>query len=320
MSWSSWRDDKIEPEEFANEPISGFVLNKKVGDYSGSWGEHRQAYCRIYDPRGFEFEITINNLLFILEHCVCRPGKGLDGEFVYGWEGKDLVLLPVNSPDFKEIKSYTKRINTSVDLKGKDLKIGATYTTKDNEEWVYLGRFDKWSEQCCSDPVSIDSKNKYSWDRFENVWVESRNKGKHYWFFNKDAKYKFERIVIQKGLSKKIIGVVDESCVQNYSDLYEEIEGMKEFSPVDYSKDEIIACPFEDFANYFSGEGWKCGYFRNNKNEEVRVIRNGEEYRYYILHRKVDVYHLNLLEVYNEINPIIIKRYLSNGRCQKLFN
>jgi hypothetical protein len=30
-SWNSWRDHKIEPLEFENKPISGFVLNKGVG-------------------------------------------------------------------------------------------------------------------------------------------------------------------------------------------------------------------------------------------------------------------------------------------------
>ena len=65
-SWNSWRDEKIPNEEFDNVPTTGFVLNKKVGDYSSGW-DHRQAYCRVYDPRNFEFEITIENLLYILE-------------------------------------------------------------------------------------------------------------------------------------------------------------------------------------------------------------------------------------------------------------
>ena len=60
-SWQGWRDNKIEPQEFTNEPTSGFVLNKKVGDYSNGW-DHRKSYCRVFDPRNFEFEITIENL------------------------------------------------------------------------------------------------------------------------------------------------------------------------------------------------------------------------------------------------------------------
>ena len=137
-SWNNWRDEKIEPDDFDNEPTRGFVLNKKVGDYSGDWGNHRQAYCRIYDPRGFEFEITINNLLYILENCDCLKGKGLDGEFVYGWDRKDLILIPVDSPDYKEIKTRTDKIQNGKKFKGKDLIIGATYLTKNNEQWIKL--------------------------------------------------------------------------------------------------------------------------------------------------------------------------------------
>jgi hypothetical protein len=50
---------------------------------------------RVYDPRNFEFEISVANLLYILEETSSLKGKGLEGEFVYAWEGKELVLLPV---------------------------------------------------------------------------------------------------------------------------------------------------------------------------------------------------------------------------------
>ena len=101
-SWEGWRDKNIEPQEFVNEPTSGFVLNKKVGDYKSDWN-HRKAYCRVYDPRNYEFEITIENLLYILENSNSIKGKGLEGEFVYGWSGKDLILIPTSSPDYKEL-------------------------------------------------------------------------------------------------------------------------------------------------------------------------------------------------------------------------
>ena len=134
-SWNSWRDEKIPNEEFDNVPTTGFVLNKKVGDYSSGW-DHRQAYCRVYDPRNFEFEITIENLLYILENVNSIKGKGLEGEFVYGWDGKDLVLMPVESPDYKQISEYNKIVHNNESIKAKDLIIGVTYLTKDNEEFI----------------------------------------------------------------------------------------------------------------------------------------------------------------------------------------
>ena len=57
-SWQSWRKDSIPENDYDNVPTEGFVLNKKAGGYSTGWN-HRQTYCRVYDTRGFEFEITI---------------------------------------------------------------------------------------------------------------------------------------------------------------------------------------------------------------------------------------------------------------------
>ena len=109
-SWQNWRDEKIPNEIFENEPIEGFVLNKKVGGTRYSWNP-RQTHTRIYDPRGFEFEITIPNLLWILENCDCIKGKGLQGRFVYGWDGKELVLVPINSPDYQKIQKKNKVVH-----------------------------------------------------------------------------------------------------------------------------------------------------------------------------------------------------------------
>lgn len=136
-------DDKtIIPMEFDNVPTEGFVLNKKAGGYSSGWN-HRSTYCRVYDPRGFEFEISIPNLLFILQECNSMKGKGLEGEFVYAWDGKDLVLLPTSSEDYKLSANFTKLQSGKVGVK--DLVEGCTYKTKNMEEYVYLGRFN-WLE------------------------------------------------------------------------------------------------------------------------------------------------------------------------------
>jgi hypothetical protein len=138
-SWNNWRHKKIDPDEFENEPTSGFVLNKKVGDYRSSWGG-RQAWVRIYDPRGFEFEIDVENLLFILEECSAIKGKGLEGEFVYAWEGKNLVVLPVSSIDYQESVEYNNLKDKKVTKK--DMTEGCVYLTKENEKVMYMGRHD----------------------------------------------------------------------------------------------------------------------------------------------------------------------------------
>lgn len=140
-SWQTWRDEKIDPAEYKNEPTEGFVLNKGVGGARQSYGWNtRNEYIRVYDPRNFEFEISVANLLFILRECDCSKGKGLEGKFVYAWEGTELVLLPVISQDYQNSKNYTALQTQSV--KSKDLVPGATYQTKKQQMLVFLGRFD----------------------------------------------------------------------------------------------------------------------------------------------------------------------------------
>jgi len=159
------------PIEFDNVPTEGFVLNKKAGGYSSGWN-HRQTYCRIYDPRGFEFEITIPNLLFILEECNSNKGKGLEGEFVYSWDGKDLVLLPTSSPDFKSSSYFTNAQSKKVSAK--DLKPGFIYETKQLQNLVFLGKFDLFEEKNIQNPA-----RRSRWSRI-GFYVEKTKKNIFY--------------------------------------------------------------------------------------------------------------------------------------------
>lgn len=136
-SWQGWRDQQIPPESFDNTPTEGFVLNKRAGGYNSGWN-HRQTVARIYDPRGLEFEITIDNLLFILQHCNCNRGKGLEGKFAYAWNRSDLVLLPESCEEYRECMAFSVLQGNKFALK--DLQHGFQYVMKDTTVGVYLGR------------------------------------------------------------------------------------------------------------------------------------------------------------------------------------
>lgn len=139
-SWQKWSDDNIPKVDFENVPTEGFVLNKGVGGARQSYGwDTRNEYIRVYDPRDFEFEISVANLLFILRECDCSKGKGLEGQFVYAWQGTELVLLPVTSSDYQNSVEYTKLQEGKIGKK--EVIPGATYLTKDQQTWVYLGKF-----------------------------------------------------------------------------------------------------------------------------------------------------------------------------------
>lgn len=137
-SWQNWRNKKIEPLDFDNEPTSGFILNKSVRRYSGSFSSGRNM-IRIYDPRGLEFEITTDNLLGILLENDCNK-RELSGQFVYGFANGKLILLPTNTEEYEKSAKFTDLKSKKV--KAKDLIIGATYLTKDVDTLIYIGRYD----------------------------------------------------------------------------------------------------------------------------------------------------------------------------------
>jgi hypothetical protein len=57
-----------------------------------------------------------------------QQGKGLDGEFVYAWDGKDLVLLPTVSEDYRSSTKFTNLQSGKVGTK--DLIEGCVYKDK----------------------------------------------------------------------------------------------------------------------------------------------------------------------------------------------
>ena len=288
-SWNNWRDEKIEPDDFDNEPTRGFVLNKKVGDYAGDWGNHRQAYCRIYDPRGFEFEITINNLLYILEHCDCLKGKGLDGEFVYGWDRKDLILIPVDSPDYKEIKSRTDKIQNGKRFKGKDLIIGATYLTKNDQKWVYMGRFDKWEKltNCFRKSWYWSSDKDGKWEfNLDDTWTLMPNdkktaykyvsKGKYYWFYtghNNYSSFQKYRFEARKSIGDILIDCVDEKPSQNYAEYFDDLENDHfNYNPINFTSETLFDLPYDKFVDHLNKlKHCKYTYFYNSSYEKIEV-------------------------------------------------
>lgn len=326
-SWNIWRDEDIPNDEFENVPTEGFVLNKKAGDYSTGW-DHRHAYCRVYDPRGFEFEISIENLLYILQNTTCIPGKGLQGEFVYGWDGKDLVLMPVGSPDYKQISEFNRVIHNNETIKAKDLVIGATYLTKDNENWIYMGKFEAF-----------------------NYWI-GISEGKHFWFWHNGIFKHYKSMP-----KNKFIKCIDNKCSEKYADIFNDLEGKQEYSPYDSSKNKYKYFTFDDFKEISGTDYWRRGrfiseYYNGNKSEfklcpieednnQYTVLRNKntcDEWwdsvevtdifpniskmvkSNYYPYKDIEEKHMipvTLEKIFEVMKPMYIQKYLANGREYK---
>ena len=213
-------DKSFNPVEYDNEPLDGFVLNKNAGGTSSGW-DHRQSYCRVYDPRGFEFEITIPNLLYILENANSIKGKGLDGKFIYGWDGKDLVLVPEGAPEYKRMIEYTA--NLGLKVAKKDLKIGGVYSNSHNDKVVYL---------CTASAYDYDGV-KYG--------------GKHLWFYDLNSK---SCTTLSISSIKKYIEDVD-----NLSDLLDNLEKNKSYKPKHPSVYKYEPClTYSNNNNFIAGK------------------------------------------------------------------
>lgn len=300
-SWNGWRDKKINNIITENEPTSGFVLNKKAGGYSTGWN-HRQTYVRVYDPRGFEFEITVPNLLYILENATSTKGKGLEGDFVYGWDGKDLVLIPCDAPDYKELVKLNELRHSEKKIGARDLKIGATYRTRQNNEWIYIGKFDEYD------------------------YYKQKSKKPKFWFYTGNGH--FETITSP---TQKLVEVIDEECVSNYADLFDKMECKSNYSPIDDSKTQFVPYTFEEF-NTLLEEGSMYEYiwsdFYGGTMKRHRIYKRNEEITHYvtrIVERKnywgthsyeehMPVKSNSVKEIFDLIKPQHKYKYLENGK------
>lgn len=142
-SWNGWRDKSIEAVTFDNEPTPGFTLNKGV-QRDGYWGNGRSV-IRVWDPRDFEFEISVDNLIGILMHSDVSK-RDITEPCVFAWYGTELVLLPTNSVEYQESVKYTEK--QTVKFSTKSLVVGHTYEQRrGGTDVVYLGRLETYTKK-----------------------------------------------------------------------------------------------------------------------------------------------------------------------------
>jgi len=265
-SWESWRDDKIDPNDFKNEPTSGFVLNKKVGGQSWGWNP-RQTYSRVYDPRGFEFEITIPNLLYILENCNSIKGKGLEGEFVYGWSGTELLLIPVDASDYKEHEAFSNGLFGNK-IGTRDLIAGATYKFSNGNVYIYLGRFPEYENNGFLEGTLKSKNNFYFFDASQLEDMKSNRKIT--WAIN-----------THKSLPK-IAQCLDEDTHSDYAYMMDLLGEDYRYMPPDVYEIEKTSYTFEEFKqfiidnilkreNHYYGIPFISGQYDKVKEEKISI-------------------------------------------------
>lgn len=117
-----------------NTPTTGFYVGSSVSRWSTS-----NKLFRVKDPRGFTVEIPTDNLATLLHHTTVVKGF-VEEECVWGREGSNHILLPVNSEPYLETldKMYTVA-NKLISVK--DLKVGDWVKMFESKsEYYYLGK------------------------------------------------------------------------------------------------------------------------------------------------------------------------------------
>lgn len=99
-----WAEKTLTPMDLDNKPTHGFKVVDTVSRYSTS-----NKMFRIEDPRGFELEIDVNNLLDIIEHHTIVQGTIME-PLVWARYGSNNYLISSNSEEYKHYKNGPVRV------------------------------------------------------------------------------------------------------------------------------------------------------------------------------------------------------------------
>lgn len=223
-SWNGWRDKNIEVKEFDNIPTR-YVINKGV-QRQGYFSSGRSV-IRMYDNRDFEFEISVNNLIGILMNSDVSK-RDIVEECVFSWNGKDLVLLPVNTEEYINSLKFTETLSNNISVK--DLVKGFTYSTKgDKRQLVYIGH----------DTVYDTKGFKYDYQQIEQTY-----KGKKHIFYDITTK----QFVTPS--TTTLSNVIEDKVYSDYAHLVDKYEKSDMFNKIISIKENNVTKVLEDNYRY----------------------------------------------------------------------
>ena len=117
-----------------NSPLEGFYVGSSVARWSTS-----NKLFRVKDPRGFTVEIPTDNLATLLHHTTVVKGF-VQEACVWGREGNNHILLPVNSEPYLETLDQMDTLANKL-ISVKDLKVGDWVKFfEDDTEYYYAGK------------------------------------------------------------------------------------------------------------------------------------------------------------------------------------
>ena len=144
-------DDENETKILKNVPMTGF----KVVDFASRWSTSNKL-ARVYDPNGYELEISIENLIDLILNTVIENGE-IKAELVWARDGANNRLIRLDSDEYKEAVRTTEKSKKKVSAKPGDVVVALH-----NVKYVYLGKMYKQWVALCGTPYK-QKHNKYSY-------------------------------------------------------------------------------------------------------------------------------------------------------------
>lgn len=162
-----WAEKDLAPMDLDNKPTHGFKIVDTASRYSTS-----NKFFRIEDPRGFELEIDVKNILDLIEHHTIVQGTIME-PLVWARYGSNNYLVSSNSEEYKHYKNGPVRVGLNagdwfMNKAGNVLYrfegrlaynlVGAQVWRKDPEERRYY--YTSWNRQTRTDYSTVTTKVK----------------------------------------------------------------------------------------------------------------------------------------------------------------
>ena len=226
----NWADKDIDSRIIKNDPSAGFVLEDVVSRYSTS-----NKLYRVLDPRGFELEISAENLLDLILKATISKGRIVDDcVWLYGNNGKPYLVTKDDSV-YKDVVSLSKaKPATQAEEKYyRSAKNGSEIYRYEGAFFLLYMSFDLSSDDVV---IEEDKNSRHYYDRhyikFTEVDIKQSinlEKGKvHVYtsYYEYQGKW-MTRIEVRKSKYKDFIEV---------NELPDGFDGGKKFNPLQYAK------------------------------------------------------------------------------------
>lgn len=123
----------IDKTTIKNELLSGFKLSNSTRRWTT-----QNVVWRVIDPRGFEIEISSENLMTLMSDTTIIRGEIL-GKLIYGRTAGSNVLLHENSEEYIDAMKMTEVVSSVISIK--DIKPGYEVSLHNGMELQYFGYY-----------------------------------------------------------------------------------------------------------------------------------------------------------------------------------